>query len=67
MKKFLISAYVIGRVILLVVLVFLPLLIIRGEIVVLNRLTIRKPKDLPQWVNHISARLRKFYDKYLQI
>lgn len=67
MKKFLISAYIISRVILIVVLVFLPLLIIRGELVVLNRLAIRKPKDTPQWASHVTDKLQKFYDTYLQL
>ncbi len=65
MKNVLIGIHAIVLASLLIVLVFVPLLVVKGIQTVITHAIPKLPKDKPKWVDTTTTAMCKFYMKYL--
>lgn len=66
MRNFLISVQAVVMAILLVTLAYLPLLVIKGVLILIYRIFPKMPKEKPKWVSTMVGRLINFYEDYLR-
>ena len=64
MKNVLVSVQAIVMAVLLIVLVFLPLLVVKG-ILIKMRVFPKMPENKPKWIGVMANRMNDFYQKYL--
>ncbi len=65
MKNVLIGIQAVVMEVLLIVLVFVPLLVVKGILLVLTYGLPRLPKEKPKWIGTMVIATNKFYKDYL--
>lgn len=65
MRNFFVCIQAVVMAILLVTLAFIPLLAVKGVLVVLYWMFPKMPKDKPQWIDTMVSKLVEFYNTYL--
>ncbi len=65
MKNILIGVHAVVMEVLLIVLVFVPLLVVKGILFVLTHGLPRLPREKPKWIDAMVIATSKFYKDYL--